>query len=307
MIGTGTELLQIRVHASNHSSLVLLEALGQVSDRGPAAGYDEQPLSLGEQHVTKMAGPLDDALATVLALDPRPQRQVPKQRCRLAERRGQPGGEARGRLRATQQLIEHRGDEPAVDMTGRTFVRRSEPHPADPSAFHPWRGSPVPLEAAIVGLSAVTLAVRDSDAMAHFLTEILGFRPSPSDSTLFETGGGGPGAQARVLTDSNRGTPGAGGVHHVAWSVADVKELLAWQERIEGFRLRTSGLVDRHYFQSLYFRIPEGILFELATEGPGFTADGEALEHLGEKLSLPPFLEPRRAEIEAGLKPLALP
>lgn len=193
------------------------------------------------------------------------------------------------------------------DSEGQHLRLVAEPHPADPSAFHPWRGSPVPLEAAIVGLSAVTLAVRDSDAMAHFLTEILGFRPSPSDSTLFETGGGGPGAQARVLTDSNRGTPGAGGVHHVAWSVADVKELLAWQERIEGFRLRTSGLVDRHYFQSLYFRIPEGILFELATEGPGFTADGEALEHLGEKLSLPPFLEPRRAEIEAGLKPLALP
>jgi glyoxalase family protein len=62
--------------------------------------------------------------------------------------------------------------------------------------------------------------------------------------------------------------------------------------------------VDRHYFQSLYFRIPEGILFEIATAGPGFTADGEDLEHLGERLSLPPFLEPRRAQIEAGVKPL---
>ena len=85
---------------------------------------------------------------------------------------------------------------------------------------------------------------------------------------------------------------------------ADVKELLAWQERIEGFQLRTSGKVDRHYFQSLYFRIPEGILFEIATAGPGFTADGEELGRLGERLSLPPFLEPQRARIEAGVKPL---
>jgi glyoxalase family protein len=104
--------------------------------------------------------------------------------------------------------------------------------------------------------------------------------------------------------DQNHAVHGAGGVHHVAWCVADVNELLAWQQRIESFGLRTSGEVDRHYFQSLYFRITEGILFEIATAGPGFTADGEDLEHLGERLSLPPFLEPHRARIEAGVKPL---
>jgi glyoxalase family protein len=190
------------------------------------------------------------------------------------------------------------------DPEGQCLRLIAEPATGDATKFHPWRGSPVPLPAAIAGLGAVSLTVRDFEAMAHFLTEVLGFRASAADTSVFETGGGGPGTQARVLKSASRGSQGAGGVHHVAWGVADVEELLAWQKRIEGFRLHTSGPVDRHYFQSLYFRIPEGILFELATAGPGFTADGEPLEHLGEKLSLPPFLESRRAEIAAGLKPL---
>lgn len=171
--------------------------------------------------------------------------------------------------------------------------------------FHPWRGSPVGMDAAIVGLSAVDLMVRDFETTARLLTDVLGFRPSATDPAVFETGAGGPGAQARVVTNATRGRQGAGGVHHVAWSVANVEELLAWEAHLEASQIRTSGKVDRHYFQSLYFRIPEGILFELATDGPGFTADGEELAHLGERLSLPPFLEGQRARIEAGLKPLA--
>ncbi len=190
------------------------------------------------------------------------------------------------------------------DPEGQALRMIAEPI-ADAARFHPWRGSPVPREAAIVGLGAVSLTVRDFEAMAHFLTGVLGFRLRADDPAVFETGPGGPGTQARVLKAASRGSQGSGGVHHVAWGVANVDELRAWQEHLEGFRLHTSGLVDRHYFQSLYFRVPEGILFELATEGPGFTADGEPLEHLGEKLSLPPFLEARRAEIVAGLKPLS--
>jgi len=193
---------------------------------------------------------------------------------------------------------------PFQDPEGQRLRLVAEPRTDAATAFHPWRGSPVGIDSAIVGLSAVTLTVSDFDATARFLTEVLGFRANPSDPALFETGAGGPGAQARLEIDKNRAIHGAGGVHHVAWCVADVQELLAWQERIESFQLRTSGKVDRHYFQSLYFRIPEGILFEIATAGPGFTADGEDLAHLGESLSLPPFLEPHRARIEAGVKPL---
>ncbi len=169
---------------------------------------------------------------------------------------------------------------------------------------HPWHGSPVPLDAAIVGLGSVSLIVGDVDATSLFLTDVLGFTNSAGDSALFETGPGGTGAQVRLLGSTQRGQEGAGGVHHVAWRVADPQELLAWQKHLESHGYRTSGQVERHYFKSLYFRIPGGILFEIATDGPGFAADGEDPEHLGEKLALPPFLEPHRTSIEAGIKPL---
>ena len=96
---------------------------------------------------------------------------------------------------------------------------------------------------------------------------------------------------------------GAGGVHHVAFRTPDETQYHAWTQRLNEFGIRNSGEIDRFYFRSLYFREPNGILFEIATDGPGFATD-EPMEALGEKLALPPFLEPRREEIEAGLKPL---
>lgn len=172
--------------------------------------------------------------------------------------------------------------------------------------FHPWEGSPLPGEASIVGLSEVTLTVRSAGPTARVLTEALGFRVHPHDATLYETGAGGPGARLRLVESAATGSPGAGGVHHVAWTTTDLAEQHAWEERLTRLGVQSSGVVDRFYFQSLYFQLPGGILFEIATEGPGFTADGEALEHLGERLSLPPFLEGRRASIEAGLRPLQI-
>lgn len=169
---------------------------------------------------------------------------------------------------------------------------------------HPWHGSPVPIEAAIIGLGSVTLTVADLAETSRFLTEVLGFRQSAGDTPLFETADGGVGAQLRLNASTQRGLQGAGGVHHVAWRVRNEEELLAWQSHIESHGYQTSGEVERHYFKSLYFRIPGGILFEIATDGPGFTADGEDSAHLGETLALPPFLEPHRAEIEANIKPL---
>ena len=96
---------------------------------------------------------------------------------------------------------------------------------------------------------------------------------------------------------------GAGGVHHVAFRVPTFEQYDLWAERLRDLKVQNSGPVDRFYFRSLYFREPNGILFELATDGPGFHAD-EPMASLGEKLSLPPFLEGRRAAIEARLKPL---
>ena len=162
----------------------------------------------------------------------------------------------------------------------------------------------VPAGLSVLGLGAVTLTVPSIEPTTRFLTDVLGFRANAGDASLFETGAGGPGAQLRVAAARERGSGGAGGVHHVAWRVRDVEEQRAWEEHLAQYRVGNSGLVDRFYFQSLYFRVPGNILFEIATDGPGFTADGESPEHLGERLSLPPFLENQRSRIEAGLRPL---
>ena len=110
----------------------------------------------------------------------------------------------------------------------------------------------------------------DVGATHQFLTDVLGFSNYEGDSTVFETG--------------------ADGMHHVAWHVRNQQELTTWQKHLHSNGCQTSGEVDRHYFKSLYFHIPSGILFEIATDGPGFATDGEDSEHLGKKLALPPFL-----------------
>jgi glyoxalase family protein len=92
-------------------------------------------------------------------------------------------------------------------------------------------------------------------------------------------------------------------VHHVAFRTPDETQYHAWTARLTELRVPNSGEIDRFYFRSLYFREPNGILFEIATDGPGFASD-EPMDRLGEKLALPPFLEPRRVQIEAGLRPL---
>jgi glyoxalase family protein len=96
---------------------------------------------------------------------------------------------------------------------------------------------------------------------------------------------------------------GSGGIQHIALRLPTFEEHDQWIERLRKFGMPSSGLVDRYYFRSLYFREPNGILFELATDGPGFAVD-EPMDQLGEHLALPPFLEGKRKEIEAGLKPL---
>ncbi|OYZ73942.1 MAG: hypothetical protein B7Y12_14285 [Rhizobiales bacterium 24-66-13] len=125
------------------------------------------------------------------------------------------------------------------------------------------------------------------------------------ETLVYEMGAGGPSAEVQVRVDKGMGRArqGAGAVHHVAFRVPTFADYDAWAARLREFGMPSSGPVDRFYFRSLYFREPNGILFELATDEPGFTAD-EPLATLGEKLSLPPFLEARRAQIEAGLKPL---
>lgn len=176
----------------------------------------------------------------------------------------------------------------------------------------PWSGSTVPAERQIRGLGAATLVVGRLAPTATVLTRVLGFRQigqaAQADGVevaLFETGPGGPGARVRVVVrpDLPRARQGFGGVHHIAFRTPDDAEHQAWQEHIASFGVGVTPVIDRFYFRSIYFREPGGILFEIATDGPGFATD-EDPAHLGERLALPPFLEPHRAEIEAGLRPL---
>jgi glyoxalase family protein len=178
---------------------------------------------------------------------------------------------------------------------------------------HPWDKSLVPAEHQIRGLGPITISVPDIANTEAILLHVMNMRqvntyPSPDGVGhvhVFAMGEGGPAAELHVAVqpDLPAARQGAGAVHHVAFRAPDVQQLHEWTERLKEFRMPSSGEVERYYFRSLYFREPNGILFEIATDGPGFTVD-EPLETLGEGLSLPPFLEGRRASIEAGLKPL---
>jgi glyoxalase family protein len=176
---------------------------------------------------------------------------------------------------------------------------------------HPWDRSPVPPEHQIRGLGPITISVPAIEATDTVLTEVMGLRrvrdhgDAARPVHVYEMGDGGPAAELHVAIEPDLlpARMGAGGVHHVAFRTPDEETYQAWIERLRTMRVASSGPVDRFYFRSLYFREPNGILFEIATDGPGFASD-EPAESLGEKLALPPFLEPRRAEIEAKLKPL---
>jgi glyoxalase family protein len=181
-------------------------------------------------------------------------------------------------------------------------------------AAHPWDRSPVPVEHQIRGLGPITMSVPDLRPTEIVLTQLMNMRnvrdypdpESPKDRVyVYAMGEGGPAAELHIALrpDLAPAQPGAGGVHHVAFRTPNEAQYDAWADRLQELRVPNSGKVDRYYFRSLYFREPNGILFEIATDGPGFATD-EPMEALGERLALPPFLEPRRAEIEAGLKPL---
>ncbi len=177
----------------------------------------------------------------------------------------------------------------------------------------PWRRSPVPVEMAIHGFFAVRLTLRDLEPSARFLTEVLGFRrsgtyqtPHQTSVTVFEVGPGGPGAEVHVEIHPAwpfRRFVGIGGVHHMAFRTPNEEEHRQWRNRIAAVNPSVTPVIDRFYFRSIYFREPGGVLFEIATDGPGFAVD-EDVATLGERLSLPPFLEPRRQVIEAHLRPI---
>lgn len=178
---------------------------------------------------------------------------------------------------------------------------------------HPWDKSPVPAAQQIRGLGAVTISVPQLDQTHLVLTRVLNMKrlrdyPSPDgvgQVHVYAMGAEGPQNELHVAVQPglSMARQGAGAVHHIAFRVPDVTAIRDWAAVLSDFRIPSSGEVERYYFRSLYFREPGGTLFELATDGPGFAVD-EPEETMGEGLSLPPFLEGRRASIEAGLKPI---
>src|SRR5215203_1392321 len=222
-----------------------------------------------------------------------------------------------------ERFDEHGIDHESIEeLGGRATLRFADPEGQKLELVHyeadgvppgmPWKDSPVPQDRGIRGLDSVEMSLQSISHTDTVLTEVMGFRKaeeyeeSGRKVTVFEVGTGGPGARVRLVERPDLPPPvviGTGGVHHVAFRISDEEEQAEWLERLTRVGLRNSGIVDRYYFKSLYFREPGGVLFELATERTGFAVN-EDPEHLGEKLSLPPFLEGQRAAIEKGLNPI---
>ncbi len=180
----------------------------------------------------------------------------------------------------------------------------------DERQWIPWTQGPVPEVHQVRGIHTVRIRVRSLGPTRDLLTDALGFREAGEENgwQRLEVGRGGSGCLIDVLElpGERLGRWGTGGIHHVAWIAGDSEDELALRDRVLGSGLRPTDVIDRFWFRSVYFKEPGGVLFELATEGPGFTRD-EAIDHLGEQLILPPWLEERRPEIEAALPDILMP
>ena len=202
-------------------------------------------------------------------------------------------------------------------FAGRTLLRFDDPEGQrlmlvdDGGAAYDatfWENGGVPEAYALRGFYAALIATPRPDQMDQIATRLLNYREVARhpEATVYATGEGGPGRELWVVED--RAAPaqsGAGGVHHVALRVADAEEQAVWRKHLTSLGVGVSEFIDRFWFKSIYFRVSRGLLFEIATDGPGFAVD-EDPDTLGERLVLPPFLEGRRAQIEAGLKPITV-
>jgi catechol 2,3-dioxygenase-like lactoylglutathione lyase family enzyme len=181
---------------------------------------------------------------------------------------------------------------------------------AGASAVHVWPEGPVPAEHALRGLHSVTLAEAGGEATLRLLTEIMGFAilSEEDDRVRCQIEGAGPGHLIDVicLPGEQPGRISAGSVHHVAWRVADGDAQTKWRVQIAQAGLGVTPVRDREYFRSIYFHEPGGVLFEIATDTPGFTRD-EPAAALGTQLMLPAWLEESRAELEQHLTPVHVP
>ncbi len=172
-----------------------------------------------------------------------------------------------------------------------------------------WDGGPVRAERAIRGFHHAAVWERDAEATAQLLAETFGFRPVGDDGGRFRFAAQeSPGRLVDVVNrpDGEAGVMGAGAVHHIAWRTPDDEKQKKWRRALIGLGYGVTPVKDRQYFHSIYFREPGGVLFEIATDPPGFTLD-ESRDELGTHLKLPPWLEESRSRIEEALPDLSLP
>jgi glyoxalase family protein len=218
----------------------------------------------------------------------------------------------------TERLVEGgvRFEKPE-DRFGETILRFPDPDglrlglvAAADEGREGWSDGPAPAEHAVRGFHHVMLTVADPSRTAKLMTDTLGFRQTgeAEGRTRYEAGEGGPGSTVDLAdgTGFPRGTMGVGTVHHVAFRVPDDETQLALREEVAALGYNVTPVLDRNYFRSIYFREPGGVLFEIATDPPGFAVD-EEVEHLGENLKLPPWLEPQREQLEGTLPSLRVP
>jgi glyoxalase family protein len=175
--------------------------------------------------------------------------------------------------------------------------------------FTPWEGSGIPVEHQIRGLESARLSERNVAVTAAFLEKAMGFRHLGTEGEWhrFAVAGGRSGeyVDVREVPGAPRGAWGTGSIHHIAWRVDDDAHEAGVRSDVAAGGAHPTPVIDRFWFKSVYFKEPGGVLFELATDGPGFAVD-EDPTRLGENLVLPPWLEPDRAAIEATLPPLTL-
>lgn len=210
---------------------------------------------------------------------------------------------AEGEVRFGQNVL------PATDPHG-LHIALVESEESLSRAFTPWEGSPIAVEYQIRGLESARMVERDLIVTTSFLSSAMGFKHVGTENGWHRYGVGdgksGTYVDLREMPTANRGAWGTGSVHHIAWRVNDEAHQLEVRESVGEGGAHPTPVIDRFWFKSVYFREPGGVLFEFATEGPGFAVD-EDCAHLGESLVLPPWLEPKRAEIESKLPSLVMP
>ena len=179
------------------------------------------------------------------------------------------------------------------------------------TGFEPWSDGAVSVEYSLRGFHGVSVSLEGYEQTAKLLTETFGYQLLEQSSNRFRFAAPGKSGIGRIvdllcMPDGSTGRVAAGSVHHIAFRSRDDEEQLAWRQRLVGLGYNVTPVIDRTYFHSIYFREPGGVLFEIATDPPGFTLD-ERLKELGENLRLPPWLEPSRSQIEKILPPIKVP